>query len=130
MSLTREEVIGYLEGLPAEELGKLADEVLARLGLPALAAPRLPRVIMGTSLSREDEVIGKVEFDVVLRAHGADKLGVVRTVRRVLGPAIGLQEAKRLVESAPVVLREYLSKADAEDFAQELRRAGAEVELR
>jgi large subunit ribosomal protein L7/L12 len=130
VSLTREEVIRYLEGLPAEELGALADAVLARLGLPPSAAPGPSLVTMGAAVPEPKETIGQPEFDVVLRAHGADKLAVVRIARRALGPEVGLQETKRLVESAPVVLGEHLSRGDAEELAQELRRAGAEVELR
>jgi large subunit ribosomal protein L7/L12 len=130
VSLTREEVIRYLEGLPAEELGALADAVLARLGMPLSAAPRPSFVTMGVAPPDLKESIGKLDFEVVLRAHGADKLGVVRAARRALGPEVGLQETKRLVESAPVVLGEHFSRAEAEDLAQELRRAGAEVEVR
>jgi large subunit ribosomal protein L7/L12 len=128
VTLTREEAIRYLESLPADELGALADEVLARLGLSPIAAPGPSHMLMGALVP--EEVIGKPEFDVVLRAHGADKLAVVRIARRTLGPEVGLKETKRLVESAPVVLREHVSHGDAEELAQELRRAGAEVEVR
>jgi large subunit ribosomal protein L7/L12 len=131
VSLTREDVIRYLESLSGEELGKLADEVLARVGAPPIAPPIAPPVLP-SSFKRTTGVaiMGSPTFDVFLRSFGADKLAVIRAVRRVLGPHLGLDEAKKLVESAPVRLREGLEKYEAEDLAKELRGAGAEVEVR
>lgn len=131
MSLTRDDVIRYLESLSGEELGKLADEVLARVGAPPIAPPVLPKrdyYAMGVPV--DPWIVGRVTFDVILRGYGADKLGVVRVVRRMLGPELRLDDAKKLVESAPVVLREHVEKYDAEDLAKELRAVGADVEVR
>ena len=129
MSLTLDDVIRYLEGLPAEELGALADEVLRRLGMAQIPAPERPWHATAGVPWRDDDLVGVPTFDVQLRAHGADKLAVVRITRRALGPNVGLAEVKRLVESAPVALGVQLRRADAVAFTDELRRAGADAEV-
>lgn len=130
MSLTRWQVIDYLESLPAEELGALADEVLARLGM------RLPRVVAvppppfrtsGRPIDIEP-MSGPEEMDVVLRAPGPDRLAVVRIVRRMPGQEIGLAEAMRLVDSAPVRLCVQVRTSDALELVKRLREAGADAD--
>jgi large subunit ribosomal protein L7/L12 len=130
VSLTREEVIRYLEGLSGEELGALADEILSRLGMVAIDVR--PRVVIGAPPpdDHDYERMGMGLFDVRLLATGPDKIAVIRIVRRLLGPAVALPEAKKLVESAPVDLCVEVRRAEAEEITAELRRAGAEVEIR
>lgn len=130
MSITLEDVIDYLERLPSEELGKLADEVLARLGAPPIARYPRPGHVMG-GVPPSTETMGEAPmFALVLRGHGPNKLEVVLIVRKMLGLKASLQDAKRLVESAPVVLLEDLSRNEAMDAADVLREAGADVHLR
>ena len=129
MKLTLEEVIRYLDALPAAELGKLADEVMARLGMSPIPAPA-PHLTMVGAPVPETEEIGIPTFDVVLHTYGTNKLAVISAARKRLGPEISLADVKKLVDSAPVVLRTDLRRADAEELASELRRAGAEVHLR
>jgi large subunit ribosomal protein L7/L12 len=122
VSLTRDEVIRYLDGLSGAELGQLIDDVQRRLGLPVFAAPEPRRIIAG-AIPLIDE------YSVALLGHGGDKLLVIKAVRELEGLRIGLAEAKALVESAPVVLREGLSHEEAQDIARKLARAGAEVRV-
>lgn len=124
MSLTLDDVIHYLEGLSGEELGQLADEVLARIGAPPVVLPRRPP---STTMGIE---IGWVGFDVVLTDPGPNKAAVIVALRQTWRLAMGLQEVKKLVERAPVTLFEQLSKSEAEERARELRALGAVVELR
>jgi large subunit ribosomal protein L7/L12 len=70
----------------------------------------------------------KTEFTVVLKEAGANKIGVIKEVRAITG--LGLKEAKDLVEAAPKVLKEGVSKADSEDFKKKLAAAGATVEIK
>ena len=70
----------------------------------------------------------KTSFDVVLKASGANKLQVVKSVKELTG--LGLKEAKELVDGAPSVIKEGLAKADAEALKKSLEEAGAEVELK
>ncbi|HMO40513.1 MAG TPA: 50S ribosomal protein L7/L12 [Saprospiraceae bacterium] len=73
-------------------------------------------------------VAEKTEFDVVLNAAGAQKLNVVKEVKNLLG--LGLKEAKEMVDGAPSVLKQAVSKEEAESIKAALEKAGAEVELK
>ena len=69
----------------------------------------------------------KTNFDVVLKAAGANKLQIVKLVKELTG--LGLKEAKELVDGAPKNVKEGISKAEAEDIVNKLKEAGAEVEI-
>jgi large subunit ribosomal protein L7/L12 len=131
VSLTHEDVIRYLESLSSEELGKLADEVLARVGAPPIAPPvRLERYDSTMGVPIEPPHMGIPSFDVVLRDHGPDKLAVIRALRKALGPDWPLATVKNLVESAPVMVREAVSRDEAHALARALTEAGAVVQVR
>ena len=70
----------------------------------------------------------KTEFDVILKSAGASKLNVIKVVRELTG--LGLKDAKDLVEAAPKTIKEAVSKEDAEKIAEQLKAAGAEVEIK
>ena len=70
----------------------------------------------------------KTEFDVVLKAAGANKIAVIKVVREVTG--LGLKEAKEMVDGAPKTVKEGISKEDAEALKTKLAEAGAEVEVK
>jgi large subunit ribosomal protein L7/L12 len=70
----------------------------------------------------------KTEFDVILQAYGANKINVIKVVREVT--ALGLKEAKDLVEAAPKAVKEGVSKEEAETIRQKLSDAGATVEVK
>ncbi len=70
----------------------------------------------------------KTAFDVILKSHGAAKLGVVKVVKDITG--LGLKEAKDLVDGAPKPIKEGVAKAEAEEIAAKLKDAGAEVEVK
>ena len=70
----------------------------------------------------------KTEFDVILKAPGANKINVIKIVKEVTG--LGLKEAKELVDGAPKAVKEGISKDDAEALKTKLTEAGAEVELK
>lgn len=126
MSLTRADVIAYLEGLTAQELDDFMAEFQARLHLaPPTSAQR---VVMGAPLTIMGMPIEELEYAVELLGFGDRKVTVLKAVRE-LWP-IGLLEAKTLVESAPVVLRDGLPRSEAEAIADTLRRAGAQIRVR
>ncbi len=124
MSLTREEVIRYLEGLSAAELAALLRDFQERVGLPeALRAPDpFPRITGGVSLPYDPD-----QRSVRLLDVGPDRIAVLHIVRSVR--PIGLDEARRLVASAPVVLLEEVLTEQAREVARRLSDAGARVEL-
>ena len=70
----------------------------------------------------------KTEFDVVLKDHGANKIGVIKVVREITG--LGLKEAKELVDGAPKTVKEGVAKEEAEEMKKKIEEAGAVVELK
>lgn len=70
----------------------------------------------------------QTEFDVILKAHGASKINVIKEVRAITG--LGLKEAKELVEAGGKPVKEQVSKEEAEDIKAKLEAAGAEIELK
>lgn len=127
MSITRDDVVAWLERLTVSELDDLIFELQRRLHLQPIPS-RYPYVTMGAppTMGMPHE---QTEFDVELVDFGTDKIAVIKAVRE-LQPTLGLMEAKKLVESAPVRIRECLPKHEAEETAARLRRAGATVAIR
>jgi large subunit ribosomal protein L7/L12 len=124
VSLTRADVIAYLERLTASELDEFMAEFQTRLHL-ASPVPRYA-MVMGAAPTMGMPV-EQTEYAVELLGFADHKLAVLKAVRE-LWP-LGLMEAKQLVESAPVVLRANLDRREAAAIAAVLRRAGAEVRI-
>ena len=103
----------------AELVHALEEEFGVSAAAAAVAAPAA-----GAAAAEEE----KTEFDVVLKAAGANKIAVIKVVRALTG--LGLKEAKELVDGAPKNLKEGVSKDEAEKIAAELKEAGAEVDHR
>ncbi len=115
-----------LVNLTVKEVQELADILKEEYGIePAAAAVAVaaPAGAEGGQAAEE-----KTEFDVILKAPGAQKLKVVKEVKEMLG--IGLKDAKALVDEAPKPLREKISKDEAEAIKQKLEELGAEVEIK
>ena len=74
------------------------------------------------------EVEEKTEFDVILKEVGASKLNVIKVIRAATG--LGLKEAKEIADNCPKTLKEAISKEDAEKLAEDLKAAGATVEIK
>ena len=110
--------------LKAQELGDYLKEVH---GIePAAAAVAIAAGPAAAEAAPVEEE--KIAFDVVLKAIGDKKIQVIKVVRAAT--ALGLKEAKELVEKAPTTVKEGLSKEDAEAFKKELESNGAEVEIK
>lgn len=119
------EKIEKLTLLEASELKKALEE---KFGVTA-AAPMMMGGMMpagGGAAAPAAEV--QTEFSVVLKAAGAQKINVIKVVRAATG--LGLKEAKDLVDGAPKVVKEALSKDDSDKLKKELEDAGAQVELK
>ena len=125
-----EEVAKTIEGLTALELSELVKGLEDRLGIQA-AAPMMAGQMMagvpgaGAAAVAEE----KTTFDVVLMEIGSNKISVIKEARAAT--SLGLKEAKDLVESAPkAVVKEGVSKEEAEELKKKLEAVGAKVELR
>jgi large subunit ribosomal protein L7/L12 len=115
--------LSKLTVLEAAELSKLLEE---KWGVSAAAPVAAAAAIGGGAAAAPVEE--KTEFDVVLVEAGAQKINVIKEVRAIT--ALGLKEAKDLVEAAPKPVKEGVNKADAEKFKAQLEAAGAKVELK
>ncbi len=127
MAATREDVIEYLKGMTLLEASELVKELETTFGVSAAAAAAVaaPAAAGGEAAAPAEE---KTEFDVVLQAAGGNKINVIKVVREIT--ALGLKEAKDLVEAAPKAVKEGVSKEEAETIRQKLADAGATVEVK
>ncbi|MBY0346771.1 MAG: 50S ribosomal protein L7/L12 [Hydrotalea flava] len=115
-----------LVGLTVKEVQELADVLKAEYGIePAAAAAVVVASGDGGGAAAAAE---QTSFDVILKSGGASKLNVVKIVKELTG--LGLKEAKDLVDGAPKPVKEGISKAEAEELANKLKDAGAEVEIK
>ena len=128
MALNREEIVKAIAEMPVFELTQLIKDLEEKLGVSAAAAmapvavaPAAPE----SSAAAEEE---QSAFDVMLTSFGTSKVPVMKVVRTLTGK--GLKDVKDLVESAPVVVKEGISREDAEKAKQQLEEAGASVELK
>ncbi|HYF96039.1 MAG TPA: 50S ribosomal protein L7/L12 [Symbiobacteriaceae bacterium] len=120
------EVIEIIKGMTALELKELKEQFEETFGVTA-AAPVAVAAAAGPAAAAAP-VEEKTEFDVILKAAGANKINVIKVVRELTG--LGLKEAKDLVDGAPKPVKEKIGKADAEGIAAKLKEAGAEVEVK
>ena len=114
-----------LVGLTVKEVQELADFLKSEYGIePAAAAVVVSGAGDGGGAAAVEE---KTAFNVVLKHGGASKLNVVKIVKELTG--LGLKEAKDLVDGAPKNIKEGISKVEAEEIANKLKEAGADVEI-
>ena len=116
-------MIEEVKTLTVLELAELVHALEEDFGVSAAAAA-VAAPAAGAAAAEEE----KTEFDVVLKAAGANKIAVIKVVRALTG--LGLKEAKEMVDGAPKTLKEAVSKDEAEKIAAELKEAGAEVEIK
>ena len=115
-----------LVGLTVKEVNELASYLKETHGIePAAAAVA---VAAGPAAGSGAAAAEKTNFDVVLKAPGANKLQIVKLVKELTG--LGLKEAKDLVDGAPKTIKEGLPKDEAENLKKQLVEAGAEIELK
>ena len=128
MALSNQEIVDALKEkslLEAAELVKLIEEAFG-VSAAAAAVAAAPAAAGGGEAAAPVEE--KTEFDVVLQAAGGNKINVIKVVREIT--ALGLKEAKDLVESAPKAVKEGVSKEEAEAIRAKLADAGATVEVK
>ena len=125
MSVTKEQVVDFIANMTVLELSEFIKELEEKFGVSA-AAPAAAMVAMPAAAAPVEEE--KTEFDVHLKAAGANKIGVIKVVRALTG--LGLKEAKDKVDGAPSVILEAVAKDKAEDAKKQLLEAGAVVEVK
>jgi large subunit ribosomal protein L7/L12 len=129
MALSNQEIVDALKEktlLEASELVKMLEEAFGvSAAAAAVAAPAAGAAAGGGDAAPAEE---KTEFDVILQAAGGNKINVIKVVREIT--ALGLKEAKDLVEGAPKAVKEGVSKEEAETIRAKLADAGATVEVK
>ncbi|HEV8428691.1 MAG TPA: 50S ribosomal protein L7/L12 [Pyrinomonadaceae bacterium] len=129
MAATREDVIEFLKNMTLLEASQLVKDLEETFGVSAAAAAvAAPAATGGGAGDAAPAAEEKTEFDVILQAIGGNKINVIKVVREVT--ALGLKEAKDLVEAAPKAVKEGVSKEEAETIKQKLSDAGATVEVK
>jgi len=121
-----EKIIEDLSALTVVEAADLVKQLEEKWGVEA--AKGGGAVMMAAPADGGGAAAEQTEFDVILKAHGSNKIAVIKEVRSLTG--LGLKEAKALVDGAPKTLKEGIEKGEAEAIKESLEKAGAEVEIK
>lgn len=124
-----EKILKSIEEMSVLQLSQLIKACETRFGVTAAAPMAMPMgMAMPGAAAAAPVVEEKTEFDVVLKAAGANKINVIKVIRTITN--LGLKEAKDLVDGAPSKVKEGVTKEEANDIKAKLEEAGAEVELK
>jgi large subunit ribosomal protein L7/L12 len=128
MALTQDQVVDYIKNISVLELSQLVKTLESELGVSAAAAAPVVMAGGGGAAAAAAPVEEQTEFTVTLTDIGGNKINVIKVVREVT--ALGLKEAKDLVESAPKAIKEGVSKDEAAAIKKKFEEAGAKVEVK
>ena len=118
-------LVSEIEKMSVLDLSELVKVLEEKFGVSAAAPMMMGAAPAAAEASAVEE---KSEFDVEVTASGASKINVIKAVREITG--LGLKDAKDLVDAAPKVIKEKVTKAEAEDMKKKLETAGATVTLK
>src|SRR5205814_803178 len=124
--VSKEQVVDFLSKMSVMDLAALTKELEDKWGVKA--APVAVAGPSGPAAAAAAPAAEQTEFTVTLKDAGGNKIGVIKAVREVTN--LGLKEAKDLVDGAPKVVKEGVSKADADAIKKKLEEAGAKVEIK
>ncbi|MHB0938426.1 MAG: 50S ribosomal protein L7/L12 [Armatimonadota bacterium] len=128
MALTKDEIIEAIEGMSLLDIVDLYKTMQDKWGVTPMAAVAAAPAA-GAAAAPAEEVEEKTTFDVILTGFdAAKKINVIKVVREIT--ALGLKEAKDLVESAPKPLKEGVAKEEAEDIKKKMEEGGATIEVK
>ena len=123
--IKRKDVMVYLENANMLEISELIKEIEDKFGVTAAVPVAIAGGAAAGEASAEEE---KSEFDIELTAVGEKKINVIKVIRTIT--SLGLKEAKELADNAPSMVKEAVSKDEAEDIKKQLEEAGATVTLK
>ena len=126
--VTQQQVVEYIKGISVLELSQLVKTLESELGVSAAAAMPMMAAGGGAAASAAAPVEEKTEFTVTLTEIGTAKINVIKVVREIT--ALGLKEAKDLVEAAPKPIKEGVPKGEAEAIKKKFEEVGAKVEIK
>jgi large subunit ribosomal protein L7/L12 len=126
--LSQEQLVDHLSNLTVLQVSELIKKLEDKWGVKAAPAAVAVSNLGAGPAPEPEKKEEQTEFNVELSAAGANKIAVIKAIREITG--LGLKEAKDLVEAAPKVVKEQVSKADAEEMKKKLTEAGATVALK
>jgi large subunit ribosomal protein L7/L12 len=126
--VTQQQVVDYIKGISVLELSQLVKTLESELGVSAAAAMPMAMPMGGGAAAAAAPAEEKTEFTVTLTEIGANKINVIKVVREIT--ALGLKEAKDLVEGAPKAIKEGIPKDEAEAIKKKFEEVGAKVEVK
>ena len=124
MAVTKDQMLDAISNMSVMEVVELIKAMEEKFGVSAAAAVAVAAPAAGGAAAVEE----KTEFNVVMTSFGENKVNAIKVVRELT--SLGLKEAKDLVEAVPSVIKEGISKADADAMKKKLEEAGAKVEIK
>ncbi|MBL4743896.1 MAG: 50S ribosomal protein L7/L12 [Cycloclasticus sp.] len=125
MAVSKEDILEAIASMSVMDVVELVEAMEEKFGVSAAAAVAAAPAAGGDAGAAAEE---QTEFDVMMTSFGENKVSAIKAVRSITG--LGLKEAKGLVESAPVAVKEAVSKAEAEETVKQLEEAGASAEIK
>ena len=122
--LTKEEIVAALKEMSVMELNELVKAVEEEFGVTAAA----PVAAAAAPAEEEGPAAGPSEVSLFLKSAGMSKVPVIKAIQTITG--LGLMDAKKLVDAAPVAVKEHISPVEAEEHKKALEAAGAELEIK
>jgi len=129
MAITKDQLVEAISSMTVLELSELVKELEEKFGVsaaaPAMAMAVMPSAAAGAAAPEEE----KTTFDVEITSFGEEKIKVIKVAREVVA-GLGLKEAKELVEAAPKVIKEGVTKQEAEEIKKKFEEVGATVRIK
>ncbi len=125
MAVSKDDILEAISSMSVMEVVELIEAMEDKFGVTAAAAVAVAAPAAGDGGGAVEE---QTEFDVVMSSFGDKKVAVIKAVRSITG--LGLKEAKDMVESVPVAIKEGVDKAEAETVKTQLEEAGAQVDVK
>ena len=124
---SKEEILEAISKMSVMDLVELISEMEEKFGVSA-TAPVAVAAASAETAEADEQGDEQTEFDLILQNMGDNKIAVIKAVRAIT--ALGLKDAKDMVESAPVTVKEAVSKDEAEEIKKQLEESGATAELK
>ena len=126
-AISKDDILEAISNMSVMDVVELVKSMEEKFGVSA-AAPVAMAMAAGPAAGGVAAAEEKTEFNVVMKTFGDNKINVIKVIRTITG--LGLKEAKDMVEGVPSVVKEGVSKADADNFKKQLEEAGATVEIK
>lgn len=124
MAATKEDILESISAMSVMEVVSLIEMMEEKFNVTAAA----PVAMAAAPAAAGEAAAEQTEFDVIMKSFGSNKVAVIKAVRAIT--SLGLKEAKDMVEGAPSTIKEAVSKAEAKTIEDQLKEAGAEVEIK